>query len=424
MSVMKYERFTHDSLALGQADNKGNLFIGENGDYHDLSTVNVLHQGVDTIRQLYHGTVKVDVIKEIEQVYEQGAGAFGYFFGYQFKVSASGKRSGYRYRLQNNDLGVIILIGSYFKELEYEGSHLKIELSPHLIHKSGFDGVCDLLAHFAKEVYGYHYRGVGCAVHLCVDVQGWTIPYDMENRFVTRSRRLFRVNGMDDLQMDIDGFSARFNRTETITFGSPKGVQVSCYDKEEESRKSDKFDFWKSVWGDDYDSSQRVTRVELRLHQVVTREFGNYQQALDGTSYDHKFETFRELKDYLPQIWQSMLMANRLDNRPGSKHIDAFWQFLHDDIYFSCTPYTGKPYKRVRKSHVGAERNIAQYIGHSLTLFARKNFTGSVAYDFFTKSGLYDVIKSYYEGRGLNQHQFIEWLDETILNRRLVRKCA
>ncbi|WP_410963507.1 hypothetical protein, partial [Salmonella sp. SAL04292] len=74
----------------------------------DLSGVRVLRCGVDTVRQLYNGLIRPEVIALFdsqEPIVE--------FAGYEWSKGRIGRDSGYQFRLQNADLGLILLIKNH-----------------------------------------------------------------------------------------------------------------------------------------------------------------------------------------------------------------------------------------------------------------------------------------------------------------------
>ncbi|WP_228739608.1 hypothetical protein [Marinobacter arenosus] len=65
--IHDFERFKVQTWEIG----KGDLFIGPDGHQIDLSRVNVLWTGVDTVRQLFEGRLKPEVLAEITTAYEE-----------------------------------------------------------------------------------------------------------------------------------------------------------------------------------------------------------------------------------------------------------------------------------------------------------------------------------------------------------------
>ena len=134
----------------------------------DLSGVRVLRCGVDTVRQLYNGLIRPEVIALFdsqEPIVE--------FAGYEWSKGRIGRDSGYQFRLQNADLGLILLIKNHNMKLESIGSHLKIEVSPHAIDGVAPKALQGLMDSLAAAVMT-HCEPNQCAVHIALDVQGWT----------------------------------------------------------------------------------------------------------------------------------------------------------------------------------------------------------------------------------------------------------
>ena len=63
---------------------------------------------IDTVRQLYSGTLKAEEIEDTieHKTFEVHYPAYG-----RFHVAKMGKLLGYRYKLQNNSDGIVILLG-------------------------------------------------------------------------------------------------------------------------------------------------------------------------------------------------------------------------------------------------------------------------------------------------------------------------
>ena len=124
---------------------EGRLFFDDKlAKFTDLSGVRLLRCGVDTVRQLYNGLIRPEVMAvfdEPEDIVE--------FAGYQWAKGRVGRDSGYQYRLQNADMGLILLIKNHNVKLENIGPHLKIEVSPHALDGADpkiLQGVMDDLA--------------------------------------------------------------------------------------------------------------------------------------------------------------------------------------------------------------------------------------------------------------------------------------
>src|SRR5690606_37914158 len=93
----------------------------------------ILHVGVDTLKQLFDCSLLADRFEEISQL---DAGSIATFGGIDWKVSRSGKTSGYQYILSNRDIGFVVLLKSFYKPADEVGGHLKIEISPQVLFEN------------------------------------------------------------------------------------------------------------------------------------------------------------------------------------------------------------------------------------------------------------------------------------------------
>lgn len=126
MSVKDQARLDHIT---GNPTKRGRLFVDPGtAAITDLSKVRLLRCGVDTVRQLYRGLIRPEVMALFEK-----PGAMVEFAGEVWHSGRVGRDSGYQYKLQNADLGFILLIKNFNAKLENIGPHLKIEVSPHAI---------------------------------------------------------------------------------------------------------------------------------------------------------------------------------------------------------------------------------------------------------------------------------------------------
>ena len=94
----------------------------------DLTKVRLLRCGVDTVRQLYRGMIRPEIMALFEK-----PGTLVDFAGQRWHSGRVGRDSGYQYKLQNADLGIILLVKNFNAKLDCIGPHLKIEVSPHAI---------------------------------------------------------------------------------------------------------------------------------------------------------------------------------------------------------------------------------------------------------------------------------------------------
>ena len=124
---------------------KGRLFFDDTtAQFTDLSGVRILRCGVDTVRQLYNGKLRPEVMALFDLSVDVVE-----FAGYEWSKGRIGRDSGYQYRLQNAEMGLILLIKNHNIKVDTIGSHLKIEVSPHALDGADpriLQGVLDDLA--------------------------------------------------------------------------------------------------------------------------------------------------------------------------------------------------------------------------------------------------------------------------------------
>ncbi|HIK98931.1 MAG TPA: hypothetical protein EYG13_05205, partial [Dehalococcoidia bacterium] len=108
--------------------------------------VNVVHFGTDTVRQLYRGSLHADILSLFD------APGIVDFAGERWSAGRIGRDSGYQYRLQNADLGVILLVKSFHAQPDAPGPHLKIEVSPHCIRSQSPTELQTMMNRFADAV--------------------------------------------------------------------------------------------------------------------------------------------------------------------------------------------------------------------------------------------------------------------------------
>lgn len=289
MNKKTFDRCSIASLLEGQNDPRGRIFLTSEQPV-DLSKVRILHSGVDTVRQLYKGTPNEALIAEISGYYLKGFNSIMTFCGREWVVGSGGK-SGYRYRLQNNEYGLILLIGSRYAELEKEGAHLKIECSPYFLKDRAPKDVQKILDEIASLLLQAP-TPTGAAVHIAIDVQGWQPPKDFETRLTTRSKRRMDHIGLDSVELSGGETIQRYGQNESYLFGLPISVQFSVYRKDLEALKRDKLDWWESVWNQCgqalcepyYTPDKPVWRLEWRFHHNTIAQIQR-EQGKDFTTY-------------------------------------------------------------------------------------------------------------------------------------------
>lgn len=431
--MQRWERYSVESLIEDREDERGSIFLSPKGQ-RQHGNVKILNAGVDTVRQLYAGKPCLSLFDRIIEIYQQGRGATIDLFGSTWVVGAGTSTSGFRYRLQNNELGVIVLFYARHTKVEDIGTHLKIELSPHFIQERSTSDVQTYLDAIAKELLA-HVDPMGCAVHLALDVQGWEPPKDFMDRFVTRSKRVVRKNAISDLEITSGEVATQYAYGQSYLFGSAGALQCAIYNKTREALARDKIHFWEGIWNtassedptvSDYDPERDVWRVEMRFHQSVLREFAqgipcnvDTGECLD---MEHGFQRFIDVVPHLTGLWRTALKTYRLDHSRGL--IDSAWQLLQEDARF----YDHEPhflYKRARKAPgLGNEKNVALVVGNLISLYARQGFTTHEAMHYLTQCGAWDDITNYYRRRGIGAAQLRLLISQRLVERRLLGKAA
>ena len=213
----------------GQENPKGRLFVDPgNARLTDLSAVRLLRCGVDTVRQLYRGLILPGVLALFEK-----PGSIVDFAGERWHTGRVGKDSGYQFKLQNADLGFVLLVKNFNAKADVIGPHLKIEVSPHAIDNLSPERLQQRLDYYASHVLSHVVRNQ-CAVHLALDVQGWQPPADLVARMHCRARTHRDISGISEIEWATK--SSVYGRGETSMFGSAAGVQLCIYNKTEQAK--------------------------------------------------------------------------------------------------------------------------------------------------------------------------------------------
>lgn len=416
---MNHDRYSLSSLERGDFDDSGCFFASSQG-LQDLSSVKLLLASVDTVKQLYSGRLAFDLtvfdgLSHIKHrdlpgcVYTPG----GVPFDFSWSVSRLGKASGYRYALLNKPLGVVVLLGSYYAALDGDGSHLKIELSPHAISGYGSDvqqGRLDALA----ATFLSKPEATGCAVHLALDVQGWVPSVDFLDRFKTRARVIKAFEGIKSAEYDLNTVAAVYGDRETMMFGRSASLQCSIYRKDKEIIHSDKVDYFKNQWGEAYDESKSVTRIEMRFHHSVVREVGQGMAC--------ELLTFAQVTPFFHDLWAYALNSHRLI--VNQRLIDANWQLFRDDADFKV-PRTGVYVVRIKKESVAPiAKNLGIVLGNMVTLWARSDAQPKVVRHQLKGMFFFPELLEFYRSRGQSEYDLLEHVVKQVFLRRLTHKFA
>ncbi|MCU1717688.1 hypothetical protein [Pseudomonas sp. 5P_3.1_Bac2] len=398
------------------------LDLGHSG-FVDLSGVRLLRCGVDTVRQLYKGLIRPEVMALFEK-----PGTLVDFAGQRWHSGRVGRDSGYQYKLQNADLGIILLIKNFNAKLETIGPHLKIEVSPHTIDNLSPERLQARMDYYASEVLS-HLEINQCAVHLALDLQGWAPPADLVARMHCRARSHRDISGINEISWATK--SSVYGRGETSMFGSAGGVQLCIYNKTEQAKATDKLDFWESVWrrrdsfdDDDpqnYDPAQPVWRIELRYHHSIIQQFASGSvDVRSGAALDTR--SFGSFAGHLDGLWRYGLRQFKLLLRPGI--YEPIWTLLRDDVRVDLpvdSLLDDTEYKRYYKTSRGfSGKNVELFLGNWVSLLARERVGAKKAFKFLQKWHCWNVIREHYSSKGMSERDLYRHIKD-LLEERHVR---
>lgn len=403
-----------------QEDPAGRLFMcPSTARITDLSAVRILRCAVDTVRQLYRGVIRPHVL-ELFRV-----PGIVHFAGYAWHAGRVGRDSGYQYKLQNADLGLVLLVKNFNVPEDESGPHLKIEASPHLINQCSPEGLQILMDDLADHVLE-HFGHNQVAVHLALDVQGWVPPTDLAARLHCRSRRVREITGVSSV--DWASNASVYGHGETWMWGSAAGMQLSIYNKTLQARTIDKLDFWQSVWSSrdnpfdsdpaNYDPDHPVWRIEVRFHHSVVDQFarGSVQagQAI-ATS------TFEELAPHLDGLWSYGMRSFRLLDRPGL--YSAIWSLFAQDVRVDTgveSLLDQTEYRRYYKTAAGfTGKNVELFMGNMVSLAARQRIGAKAAFAALQAWDCWPTILEHYELKGKTERDIYRWIRDKLQERHV-----
>jgi len=389
----------------------------------DLSHVRLLRCAVDTVRQLYRGRPRSEVLDLFE------SSGLVEFAGYQWHAGRVGRDSGYQFKLQNADLGLIALVKNHNVKADSVGAHLKFEVSPHLIDNRSPKQLQELLDGLAVQLLT-QCEANQCAVHLALDVQGWYPPADLVARMHCRARAQRDFSGVE--RIEYDERAAVYGRGKSFLFGSASGMQLAIYDKTAQARAIDKLDYWESVWRRtdnpfdesdpfNYDSAVPVWRIELRFHHGVVQQFADGSADIrTGAMIDTR--TFAELSAHLQGLWQYGLQAFKLLVRPGM--YDAFWTLIRSDVRVfveAASLVDDTDYRRHYKTSRGfSGKNVELFLGNFVSLLVRERVGAQRAFERLQDWECWSVIRDHYAAKGKSERDIYRHIQE-LMQLRVVR---
>ena len=412
------------NVLTAEDDKHGRLFVDPGQfTFTDLSGVRLLRCGVDTVRQLYRGMIRPEIMALFEK-----PGTLVDFAGQRWHSGRVGRDSGYQYKLQNADLGIILLVKNFNAKLENIGPHLKVEVSPHAIDNLSPERLQARLDFYASQVLT-HLEINQCAVHLALDLQGWTPPADLVARMHCKARTQRDITGINEITWATK--SSTYGRGETSMFGSASGVQLCIYNKTEQAKAADKLDYWESVWKrrdsfddndpENYNPAQPVWRVELRYHHSVIQQFAS--GSLDvktGEAIDTR--SFAAFAGHLEGLWRYGLRQFKFLSRPG--YYAPIWTLMRDDVRVDLpvdSLLDDTDYTRYYKTSRGfSGKNVELFLGNFVSLLARERVGARKAFHTLKDWICWPVIRDHYAAKGMDEDGLYKHI-KGILEERNVR---
>lgn len=399
----------------------GRLFLNKKtARITDLSNVRLLGCRVDTVRQLYRGLIRPEVLSVVEE------GGIVMFAGHHWHAGRVGRDSGYQYKLQNADLGFVLLLKNFNVKIDVIGAHMKIEVSPHAIQSCPPEVLQEWMDRFAHEAM-HHVETNQCAVHLALDVQGWAPPVDLMERLLCRARTRRDLSGIKEVHYD--GEAVTYGKGQSFLFGSASGMQLAIYNKSLQAWSTDKLDYWRSVWSgmdnpfddqDDqnYNPDETVWRIELRYHHSIVQQFAD-GSADTRTGELLESRTFAELASHLDGLFQYGLESFRLCSSKGV--FDAFWTLMRQDVKVSipAESLAGQThYKRHFKTSQGfSGKNVELFLGNFISLLARERVGAQKAFTSLRKWDCWPVIRDHYADKEMSEGDLYKHIQKLLAER-------
>lgn len=137
---------------------------------------------------------------------------------------------------------------------------IRVQPRAEFLHGHGVENVVQWAQSLLESVCGPVLLEVS-RIDLYGDFQGWNFTGDQRHDFLCRAdaRNLFET--------DEEFNGLKIGKRESGT------ISARLYDKTIESAKSGTA-YWPEIWGEDFDPSASVMRVEFELHREVLRQFG------------------------------------------------------------------------------------------------------------------------------------------------------
>lgn len=392
----------------------GSIFINQNNINADLSAFNIVHAGIDTLKQKVVGNLDPKLIFSWLVNFEGNYKIKVKLDGYDFYFKRAPHGSGYRYMLFNKSLGFHVFVGS-FHSRDWEVDCIsKFELSPQVIHEHGLYNIHFIVKSIFNALYSdYEYTGV--EAHFAVDVQGWKPEQEFMENLTTMSRIKRCHNTSQMVATDLQTVAVRFAKSESFLIGKSGNSQLAVYNKTEESKITGKDSWWNLVYSQNskFKSGEDVYRIEVRMHDSLLKRLGDPS----GDS-SHNIKSIVDLVPHQNDLWKYGLYRLFRYSYPDSSVVRPEWQYLVEDVVFDNIQSNEFFYKRVSHKVVDStiKRNLVQISGHLTSAYAKANVSNEDALSSLKSLPIYkhldymyaDKVRSTYEW----EQMFIHSLEE------------
>ncbi|MRI32612.1 hypothetical protein EOPP23_06375 [Endozoicomonas sp. OPT23] len=431
MRTLDRFRWNGDQKAL-EADDKGLVFrhprYGHIADF-DEQGFQIVGTYVDTFRQLFRGRMNPNFHTDIEHSLDLKEKKFQ-LLGQNWILAKIGKNSGYQYRLQNSQIGLVILFKQFHAKAESPASHLKIECSPWFLDNRKPKEVDDYLKRLADRIL------VGAeayypAIHLAVDIQGWEPAQDFAHRMHSKSKKCSQYNGLEITEFNLHEITGVYEKGQSFCFGSANASQLAVYNKTLQAKKIDKFDYMEHKWRnstllDDgssgYDPDRDVFRIETRFHHSVIQQFALGSCDIKTGEIGVRMNTYSEVLKHIHSLWQYGLKSFQF--KYNRNYLDPLWTILKDDVVFKYPESSYKDnlhYKRYYKKATSfTGKNYQLMMGNFLSACARESVPFDTVLHELQSMTIWNSITLHYEDKETTEHQLIDRLRDSYTERELL----
>lgn len=425
--LYKFNRSDRSCWFTGESTDIGGIFSNSINPCDNLSDVEILHQGIDTLKQRYSGTMRADVGSRLALMLKDNWDPVYILQDSSFILSPGSKASRYKYKLHAKALGVLIHVGSYHQDdegwLQPGKGMIKVELSPKFILSLGYDDLICTVNAYARALMA-DFIPSGVDVHLCVDVQGWKPDLSLVSDMVTMTKIKPVYHGMNNSEFDANTASLSYGDAESFTFGPASSSQLAIYDKTKESIKKGTHSFWSDVYRENniaYKENDHVFRTELRLPSVVIKNL------VKRTDSDHRHDiiSIESLQPHLNSLWKYGLSRLFRYDYPTSpkktKTVRPIWQLLLDDAYFNES-FQPADYKRqYLQVDDSIDTNIKLALGNLTTALAKANVSIEEGIATIQSLPIYKQLLAYVsESKGLDEGHYIQYLADILHTKRII----